>query len=105
RAARIVVRRADDQIGEAVAIDVAGRRDASPRIIAGDAALDLEPIRRAKMRQVDDATEPACLAEDHIGRARLSATAVIPRSPDDDVRETIAIDVARRGHAAAREIV
>ncbi len=49
-AAAIVAQgRPDDQVVEAVAIDIAGRRDAPARVVAGRIALDDEALGRVSV--------------------------------------------------------
>ena len=55
RAARVHARRADEDIGEAVAIDVAGRRHAGARRVAGTGATDHEALA---FGQFDDPDPP-----------------------------------------------
>ena len=99
-AAIVAARRADDEVVKSVAIDVAGRRDAPARIVAGGIALDDEPVGRGEGGKVDRA-EPCRFAEDDIGLAGIAAAIVAVRGADDEVVIAVAVDVARRGDAEA----
>src|SRR3954463_2539340 len=92
--------RADDEVAEAVAVDVARRGDAEACEVAGVRAGDRE-ARRAERAELDVSLRPA-MAEDHIGLAciRPPAWAVGISGADYDVGEAIAVDVAGRGDAA-----
>ena len=74
-AAIVAVRRADDEVVEAVAVDVAGRGDAAARLVVGGVALDDEPVGRSEGREVDG-REAAGLAENDIGLAGMAAAIV-----------------------------
>ena len=61
-------RRADEEVVEAVAVDIAGRGDAAARMVVVDIALDDEAVGRIEGSEVDVA-EARRLAENDIGRA------------------------------------
>jgi len=80
---------ADDQIGKAIAVDVArgGHRRADRR-----AATQLETVSSVQARKVDIRTKSRSVAEHHIAG---------PDVTDDQVGKAVAIDIARRGHRNA----
>ena len=99
----------DENVIEAVAVDVAGRGDRIAGRIARILAMDDEAAIAARDRgEVNLRREAGGLAEHHIAVARPRAGvagAVSARSPDDDIVEAVAVDIAGRGHRASRHIV
>src|SRR6185369_13135249 len=104
--------RPDDQVGEAVAVDVTSRRNTVAGSVTGRIALDDEALdggeARADVGKIDHRAagavhrpEPRRLAEHHIGLAGLDAAVVARRRADDQVGEAITIHVARRRGAPA----
>ena len=99
--------RANDEIVEAVAIDVSGRRNAAARKVIGRITLDLEALRPGECAEVyhlasaDVADVEGLRAEQHIGLAGLTATVITPRCADDHIIEAVAIEVAGRRNAYA----
>ena len=88
--------RADDQVINAIAVDVTRRGDGDPRqIVVVDAAQDETARTGRDGGQVDPGTEPMRLAEDHVAFIGDGCA-------DDQVGETIAIHIARRGDGGAR---
>ena len=108
-AAVVAAVRPDDQVGEAVAVDVARRGDAVAGVVARRIALDDEAVgrRESVVRSITcrppavDRAEARRLAEHHIGLAGIGAAVVAAGRADDQVGEAVAVDVARRGDAAA----
>jgi hypothetical protein len=91
---------ADQQIVEAVAVDVPGRGDAEAELVAVVFADNGETLGRTQRAEVD-VGEAARLSEQHIGRAGAAAAFGVERT-DDDVVEAVAIDVAGGGDADPR---
>ena len=91
----------DDQVRKAVAVDVAGRTDPG-RPVAGHFAIDDKATApRSHGRQVDRRRPRP--AEDHIAAPGIGASARIGHiSTDDDVGQTVAVDVTRRGDGGAQ---
>ena len=88
----------DDQVVEAVAVDVAGRGDRSAGEVIDFLAMDDEADRTARERgEVDLGRKGTGLAEHHIavaGRGACVAGAIAALCPDDQVVEAVAVDVA-----------
>ena len=89
----------DDEIGDAVAVDVA-RGQAAAGIVAGRHAVEEEAVGAVEEGGVDclvhrpaDAVFPRRAAEDDIGRA---GRAVDSAPGDDDIGDAVAINVATR---------
>ena len=61
---------ADDQVGEAVAVDVARRGDRPAAAVARRHAAELEAVAAVEARQVEVRRKARGLAEHHIARAR-----------------------------------
>ena len=104
-ARRVAARRADDQVVEAVAVDVAGRRDRDARIVAGILAEDDEAAAAGgDAGQVDGCAEAARLAEHYVAVAGI-ALGIVRRvavpGADDQVVEAVAVDVAGGGDREA----
>src|SRR5215207_2092603 len=88
RAAVVTKRRRNDNVVEAVAIDVARAGDAVACKVVATLTLDLEPCGRCQVRQIDR-SKAGGLAENHIGFAGIGTAIVAKRRADDDVIETI----------------
>ena len=101
----IAAERADDQIVEAVAIDVPAEETdqppRSPRIRAEDA----EALRRRSSARGRCWRSPPPCRTPHGSRRHLSRCRRRHGRPDDQVVEAVAIDVARRGDRVARPIL
>ena len=96
---RAVAGRTDDQVGQAVAVDVARRRHAVATLVACGSAVDHEPAQ-AHIGEVD--RRGARLAEHHITAPSARAVA---GCTNDQVVQAVAVDVARRRHAVATFVV
>ena len=94
---------ADDQIGQAVAIDIARTRNAGAAGIAGALAVDHKATRaRCHGAELDGGA--AGLAKHHITASGIGAhgrARVAPKGANNQVSQTIAIDIARARHADA----
>jgi len=92
RPARVGVRRRDDEVGEAVPVDVAGRRQTEAEVGSGLVALQLrvDGRPRAVRRAAVDPDEP-------FGRFRV----VVVGRGDREVGEAVPVRVAGRGHRPA----
>jgi hypothetical protein len=89
------IRRADQQIGIAVAVDVTGRGDRKTGIVAHIGAMDCEALRRRQRGEIDIGEIAG--AEQYVGRAgAVSRRRARWARPDDDVAVPIAIDVPGR---------
>ena len=62
--------RADDQIVEAVAVDVARRRDRDAAEVVRRRAAEPEAVAAVEAREIDVGGEARCLAEHHVAGAR-----------------------------------
>ena len=104
-AVRIGTAGADDQVGEAVAVDVAGRGDRAAAAVIRRHAAELEAVAAVEAREVEVGGKARGLAEHHIARARIGAVRIGPVGADDQVGEAVAVDVARRGDRAAAVVI
>ena len=97
--------RPDDEVVEAVAVDVAGRGYRSTRLIAHVLAMDDEAAVAGRDRgEVDLGREAGGLSEHHVAVACIAACIAGPtagKCPDDEVVEAVAVDVASRGYRRA----
>ena len=97
--------RPDDEVVEAVAVDVAGRGYPNAGYIGGVLAVDDEAAVAGRDRgEVDLRREARRLAEHHVavaGTVARVAGAIGTGCPDDEVVEAVAVDVAGRGHRMA----
>ena len=91
----------DDEVVEAVAIDVAGRGYRTAGVVARVLAMDDEAAVAGRDRgEVDLRRKAAGVAEHHVAVAGIVACvagAVAVECPDDEVVEAVAVDVAGRG--------
>src|SRR5262249_30757923 len=95
-------RRTDDDIVEAVAVDVAGTGDTLAEIAGAGRGRPVNPeaIGAVERRDVDRAGESAAVAEDDVcGPGAGVSTEII--GADDDIVETVAVDVARVAYGRA----
>ena len=102
----------DDDVVEAVAIDVPGGGHRSAGAIVRIRAVDDEAANpRSNVHEINGRRKARPAAEHHIAvagigaRARCRAGTVGKRCPDDDVVEAVAIDVPGGGHRKAGPIV
>src|SRR5207248_336655 len=89
----------DEQVGEAVAIDIARRAHAAPGDVAGRFAVDLEAVVSVECREVELRGEAARLAKDHVAGPGERAMRGGVGGSDEQVDKAVAIDIARRAHA------
>ena len=101
---RIGARHPDDEVGQAIAIDVAGCRKRMAAVVTRTLAIDHEAVGITAVgenRQID--RRAVRLAKHHVA-ATGSLNGV--RSPDDEIGQAVAIDVAgcrkRRPHPVKR---
>ncbi|MEZ5863578.1 MAG: hypothetical protein R3D25_05685 [Geminicoccaceae bacterium] len=94
---------ADDDVGEAVAVQVAGPGEAEPGKAVLVGPLDDEAVAAVEIGRIEARLARPGPAEDDIGLARLGEP-VRARvlAADGDVGEAVAVDVAEHGDAAAR---
>jgi len=86
--------RADDQVRQPVAVDVAGRRDADSARVKSVLTVDDEAAATDGNRREINRTTIG-LAEDHVATAGIAAARRIAAvGADDQVAETVAVDVA-----------
>src|SRR5262245_26754962 len=94
----------DDEVGEAVAVDVAGRGYRPAGLIGRVLAVDNEAAVAGDRGEVDLRRKARGLAEHNVAVPRKVAGVagpVAPRSPDDEVVEAVAVDVPGRRDRAA----
>ena len=96
---RVGLRSTEHDVGEAVAVDVAGAPDGRPEPVAVGRAVDAKPAR-ADLGEVDRRRRLG--AEDHIGRSRAAAAPCgLLRGADDHIAAPVAVDIPRAGHGGA----
>src|SRR5262245_9429714 len=92
----------DDEVVEAVAVDVAGRRYRIAGLVVRVLAMDDEAAVAGRDRgEVDLRCKARGFAEHDVAVARKVAGvagAIAKVCPDDEVVEAVAVDVTRRGH-------
>src|SRR4051794_12110449 len=100
--AAVVEDGADDYVGDAVPIDVAGVRHRETCAITRVLALDLEATGpQGDAVEVDRGGEAARVPEHHIGGPSKRAATAIEGCPDDQVGDAVAVHVARCRHREA----
>ena len=102
---RIGQRGADDQVGEAVAVDVAGRGDREAAVVTGRHAAELEAVGAVEGGEVEVGGEARGLAEHHVARPGIGSVRIGTAGADDQVVEAVAIDVAGRGDREAALVI
>src|SRR5258705_6426609 len=85
---------ADDQIAEAVAVDIAGRRHREAAEAIGRFAIDLKAVAAVQAGKVDVCRKSGRLAEHHVSRARGKTVWVCARGADDEIGKAVAVDIA-----------
>ena len=90
--------RADEDVVEAVAIDIARRaKAAAAEPVVLRRALDAEACVAVEAAEVDHRREAGGFAEHHIGRTRVTGADPVEKiGANQDVGEAIAIHIARR---------
>ena len=105
---------ADDQVGEAVAVDVAGRGDREAAVVTGRHAAELEAVGAVEGGEVEIGAEARGLAEHHIARPgkasmRIGSASPMIRSakpsPLTSPAEATEMPLIAGGHAAELEAV
>src|SRR5690606_40102645 len=76
RTVRIGIGCADDQVVEAVAIDVTGAADGPAAVIEPPLAVEAEAVGAVERTELDGGGKPAGLAEHHVARSRTGAVRV-----------------------------
>src|ERR1044072_6901893 len=84
---------ADEDVVEAVAVDVAGRGEASSHFVIIGAAGDGEALGRGQRGEIDR-TEDAFAAEQDESGAAVGAVAVGSGDADEEVVDAVMIEVA-----------
>ena len=105
-------RRADDEVVDAVAVDVAGAAHRAARVVVGIDAFEDEARaavaarRREQAAQLEGGRKSARAAEHHVALAGSSlAVGVGTIRADDQVVDAVTVDVAGAAHRTARAIV
>ena len=102
---RVAAIGADDQVVEAVAVDVARRGDGKPAPVKGIDAVEAEAVRAVERREVEARRKPRRLAEHDVALAGIGVRAwVAAKGADDDVGEAVAVDVPGRGDGATAKV-
>ncbi len=102
---RAAIERAGDQIGDAVAIDVAGRGGAEAEVLhegegASESALSLRDFLGVFHRPIGIEKKDINRAE--VGeRITLVSTVIIERRPDHQIDDAVAIQIAERAETLA----
>jgi hypothetical protein len=94
---RVRIGGTDDHVGEAVAIDVAGRGNAVSGSVELRYAAELEAVAAVEARQVEIGGKATGLAEHHIARAGTAAVRVGLASANNHVSEAVPVHITRRG--------
>ena len=94
----------NDQVSQAVAVDVARARHASAAEIVCALAVDHEAAAASSDRAQLD-RDAGCVAKHHIAATLLDASVRgTTQGPDDQVGQTVAVDIARTRHADAADV-
>src|SRR5690606_37697932 len=93
-AVRVCLRCADDQVIEAVAVDVTGTADGPPAHVVPRLAIEAEAVGAVERAERDRRGKPAGLAEHHVARPGTEVVRIGIRRADDQVVEAVAVDVA-----------
>ena len=97
--------RAEDQVVEAVTVDVARGRDGEAEPVSRRATPEGHPRGAVQCGQVQAGAEAARAAEDQIGLAGIGPLGgLAPRCPDQEVGQPVPVDVSRRLDAGAAEV-
>jgi hypothetical protein len=99
-AGEVAAGRADNEVVDAVAIDVASRRDACTGKVRRGAALDREAVSGGQAPQIDIGARDPRLAEDDIGLSGKAPAIIIAGSADDQIVDPVAINVSGRRNRA-----
>src|SRR6185369_3563114 len=91
---RISANGADDHIGEAVSIDIAGAGDRPAASIFLRHAVKPEAISAIERREIDGGGKARGLAEHHVARSGGGPVRTGTLGTDDHIGEAVAIDIA-----------
>ena len=97
-------RSADDEVGEAVAVDVPGPGDRGAAEVVAIDAVEAEAVGAVEGREVEAGAEPRGSAEHDVSSRRPKPARVSAESTDDDVGEAVAVDVTGPGDGATAVI-
>ena len=92
--------RPHQKVRKAIAIHIACRVHGSPRVIASGLALDDEARGAIERGQIHRRGEAVRFSKDHVARAGGVAIRVCLGCADDEVREAVAVYIARSPHRA-----
>ena len=95
----------DDDVGDAVAVDVAGAAHRDAGIVPTADAVEDEAVGAVEIRELKAGREPATASEDHVAGALVAhAPRIDIGRAYDHVVDAVAVDVARRAHRGANAI-
>ena len=97
--------RPDDQVVDAVAVDVARAGDREAAAVVRVDPVEAEAVRPVERREIEARREAGVRAEDDIALAGGIAVRIGARGPDDQVVDAVAVDVARPGDREAAAVV
>ena len=99
-------RRPDDQVIEAVAVDVARARDRAAAVVTGVDPVEPEAVRAVERGQIEARGEARGRAEDDVALAGdLLPSGIGARRPDDQVVDAVAVEVARARDREAAVVI
>ena len=103
-AVRIGVRRPDDQVVDAVAVDVARARDREAAVVVRVDPVEAEAVRcrRARRDRGSPRSRRRCRTRRSSRRRRTSPSGIGATGPDDQVVDAVAVDVARARRPRSR---
>ena len=108
-ARRVAVGRPDDQIGEAITIDIPGRGHRIAGKVSAILPMDDKATRAGSDGgKVNRRTPAGCLAKHHIAFASVDfriARRVAEAGPNDQIGKAITIDIPGRGYGKAGSVI
>src|SRR5690349_23145765 len=96
----------DDQIINAVAIDIARRVHGTARLVEGGDAAQLEPaIPAVEGGEIDIGAESVAMAEHDISGTGVIAVRVRTERADDEIVISVLVQISSVGHAESRRVI
>ena len=91
----------DDQVGKAIAIDVAGAGDGKAAVVACRLAIDLKAVGAVQGGEIERRGESPTPCRTPHRRRRCLAIGIGSISPNDQIGEAVTVDIAGAGDGVA----
>ena len=101
----VAIRRADDEIADAVTVHVPRRADREAARVERIDAVDGEAVGAVESAKIEGGAEVGLGAEHHVALTRAGSSAGIGLGrADDEIADAVAVHVSRRAHRLAAQV-